>query len=471
MKVMAATPHVDTMFEALRDMAGLETNWPVDISGPDVVLPSSFAVNAGSTALVAATASAAAEVGAVRSGSNPATVRVDTTAAALAFQSERHLQQPGAPALWDGLSGHYRTADGHVQFHTNFDHHRIALLDVLDLAPDSDRAAVEAICTDQTSADLEQVVNEADGIAAALRSFDEWAEHPHAQHPRPKTPLTITSLGGDGVGDGVPQTLGTTAAARPLSGLRVLDLTRIVAGPVAGRNLSAYGASVMRVGSAELPVVESVLADTTLGKTFCHLDLRSAAGRDRLFELVATADVVLTGFRPGALDSLGVDREALLGANPHLVIGELNAFGRTGPWGGRRGFDSITQTATGIVHAETKASGSATPQPLPCQFLDHGSGYLLSLGVLSALLRRHRTGGPQLVEVTLLGTRDWLVEQGRVDHLDAPGLPPELIEPHLRRRETGYGPIKHIAHPGCIDGVDNSFERGPSLPGAHPAKW
>jgi len=467
MNVMAATPHVDTMFEALRDMAGLETNWSVDISGPDVVLPSSFAVNAGSTALVAATASAAAEVGAVRSGSKPATVRVDTTAAALAFQSERHLQQTGAPALWDGLSGHYRTADGHVQFHTNFDHHRLALLDVLDLAPDSDRAAVEAICTERTSADLEQVVSEAGGIAAALRSFDEWAEHPHAPYPRPETPVTITSLGGDGV----PQTLGTAAAARPLSGLRVLDLTRIVAGPVAGRNLAAYGASVMRVGSAKLPVVESLLADTTLGKSFCHLDLRRSAGRDRLFELVATADVVLTGFRPGALDSLGVGRESLLNANADLVIAELNAFGRTGPWGGRRGFDSITQTATGIVHAETAASGSATPRPLPCQFLDHGSGYLLSLGVLAALLRRHRTGGPQLVEVTLLGTRDWLVDQGRVDHLDAPGLPPESIEPHLRRRETAYGLIQHISHPGCIDGVDNSFALGPSLPGADPAQW
>ena len=264
--VMAATPHVETMFEALRDMAGLDPNWPVDISGPDVVLPSSFAVNAGSTALVAATGSAAAEVGAARSGSKPATVRVDTIAAALAFQSERHLIQTGSPALWDGLSGHYRTSDGHVQFHTNFDHHRIALLDALNLAPDSDREAVEAVCTEQTSADLEQVVIEAGGIAAALRSFNEWSEHPHAQHPRPKTPVTITSLGGNVVGDGVPQTLGTNAEARPLSGLRVLDLTRIIAGPVAGRNLAAYGASVMRVGAAGLPVVESVLADTTLGR-------------------------------------------------------------------------------------------------------------------------------------------------------------------------------------------------------------
>jgi len=251
----------------------------------------------------------------------------------------------------------------------------------------------------------------------------------------------------------------------------VLDLTRIIAGPVAGRNLAAYGASVMRVGAAELPVVESVLSDTTLGKTFCHLDLRSTVGRDRLFELVAAADVVLTGFRPGALDSLGVDHNALLNANPDLVIGELNAFGRSGPWGGRRGFDSITQTATGIVHAETEASGSTTPRPLPCQFLDHGSGYLLSLGVLSALLRRHRTGGPQLVEVTLLGTRDWLVEQGRVDHIDAPTLSLESINAHLRHRQTTFGPIQHVAHPGCIDGVDNSFERGPSLPGADPAEW
>jgi crotonobetainyl-CoA:carnitine CoA-transferase CaiB-like acyl-CoA transferase len=459
------------MLEALREMAGLKMNWPVEISGPDMVLPSSFAVNAGSTALVAATASAAAEIGTVRSGNKPATVRVDTTAAALAFQSERHLQQTGSPALWDGLSGHYRTADGYVQFHTNFDHHRAALLDALDLASNSDRAAVEAICTEHASAYLEQVVTESGGIAAALRSFDEWAEHPHAQASRPTMPLTITSLGGNTLGDGVPQALGMCSEDRPLSGLRVLDLTRIVAGPVAGRNLAAYGASVMRVGAAELPVVESVLSDMTLGKTFCHLDLRGTVGRDRLFELVATADVVLTGFRPGALDSLGVGHDALLNANPDLVIGEINAFGRTGPWGGRRGFDSITQTATGIVHAETKASGAATPRPLPCQFLDHGSGYLLSLGVLSALLRRDQIGGPQLVEVTLLGTRNWLVEQGRVDHLDAPALSPESIDAHLRYRETAFGPIQHVVHPGCIDGVDNSFERGPSLPGADPAEW
>jgi len=441
-----------------------------NITGPNEVLPSSFAVTEGATSLVAATSLAAAELSRTWTGTAAMPrVTVDTRHACAAFQSERHLELANTTELWDPLAGHYAASDGFVQFHTNFAHHRAGLVSALGLDVRAARSDVERECIAVGRFELEQRVSDAGGIAAALRTLAEWTGHPHAAFSG-RAPVQLRSFEATS-NDGQRRALATGLPGRPLAGLRVLDMTRVIAGPVCGRTLAAYGATVLRVGAETLPVFDTILADTTLGKRFCHIDLGTKNGPGRLFELIAQADVVVTGFRPGSLADRGISHEAMLEVNPHLVIAELSAFGTDGPWGSRRGFDSITQTATGIVDEETKAFSASKPLPLPCQFLDHGSGFLLSLGVLAALLRRHESGGSTLVEVSLLGTRNWLVSLGRRDHLAASGLDDTTIDRYTETRSTPYGSIRHVTHPGEIEGFDTTWHVGPAKSGADPAEW
>jgi crotonobetainyl-CoA:carnitine CoA-transferase CaiB-like acyl-CoA transferase len=449
------------------------------LSGPRIVLPSSFAVTAGAVAAVGAFSLLVAELSALRrtesrlaaGRSSIPIVRVDSIEACMAFQSERHLELERPGTLWEELSGHYRTADGHIQFHTNFPHHRRAVLEAIGCGPEATRQTVEAVVADRGRFDLERAVGDAGGIAAALRSIEEWAEHPHAAHVKGRPPLRLFPTPGR---PGRPAgSLRPAPSDRPLAGVRVLDLTRVIAGPVASRALAAYGADVLRIGADHLPVVESLLPDTTLGKRFAHCDLTTPEGRTVLLGLASEADVILNGYRPGALEARGLAEADFLNANPELIIASLSAFGTDGPWGGRRGFDSITQTATGIVAAETEAFSSAEPRPLPCQFLDHATGYLLALGIVSALTDRHRGLGARSVEASLLTTRNWLVGIP----LRLPSAPtatqpmPTTTEPTLITRDTPYGRIGHVGQPGRIDGVPAHWERGPSRPGADRAVW
>ncbi len=453
----------------------------VRFGGPDVVLPSSYRVTDAASALVGAVSVAVAGVADLRAGPTaPPRIDVDSVEACAAFQSERHFKLDTPAQLWDGLSGHYETADGHIQFHTNFPHHRAALLAATGCSEDADRDAVAAVVARSGRFELEARVSEAGGIAAALRSVEEWNRHPHARHVADRPPLIVTTAGhevGTGFNGGdrdspvTPAPLGTTDRERPLAGLRILDMTRVIAGPVCTRTLAAYGADVLRIGAPDLPVVNSILPDTTLGKRFANCDIATDDGRARLLDLAADADVVVTGFRPGTLADKGVGPEELLAANPHLVVAQLSAFGPDGPWGGRRGFDSITQTATGIVASETEAFGAGRPRPLPCQLLDHGSGFLLALGVLAALTRRHESGGGHRVDVSLLTTRNWLASLGRADPEAGRQLDDAAVAPYLATRPSPFGPLSHVGHPGRIEGIASRWDRGPSKPGADPATW
>lgn len=458
--------------------------------GPPTVLPSSFRVTEAASALVAAVSIAVARIAELRSGRpgsgpNPRSVIVDSVEACAAFQSERHFRLSEPPQLWDSLSGHYAARDGYIQFHTNFPHHRAGLLTAIGLGPGNespvarspvdrlpvdrspvDRSAVEAAVAASGRLELERAVSNAGGIAAAMRTIDEWTEHPHAAHVAHRPPLTVSRRH-----SGVGQPLGPADPTRPLQDLRVLDLTRVIAGPVCARTLAAYGADVLRIGAAGLPVVDAILPDTTLGKRFAYCDITTTGGRDDLLRLVAEADVVVTGFRPGALAQRGLGTDDLLETNPNLVIAELSAFGPDGPWGRRRGFDSITQTATGIVAEETAAFGADQPRSLPCQLLDHGSGFLLALGVLGALIERHATGGSHQVEVSLLTTRNWFVSQGRADPELGGRLSEAEVAPYLESRPSPFGPLRHVRHPGSIDGIPARWERGPTKPGTDPAGW
>ncbi|MCW3476623.1 CoA transferase, partial [Limobrevibacterium gyesilva] len=257
------------------------------------------------------------------------------------------------------------------------------------------------------------------------------------------------------------------------SGLRALDLTRVIAGPVCGRALAAHGADVLHITAPHLPSIGPLVSDTGRGKRSAQLDLRDPAGRATLRRLLADADLFVQSYRPGALAAHGFGPEDAAAARPGLVYVALSAYGHTGPWAGRRGFDSLVQTASGFNHAEAEAAGApGQPKPLPCQALDHASGYLMAFGALAAVLRRAEEGGSWLVRVSLAGTGRWLRGLGRVPNgLACPDPDQDAVADLLETTDSGFGRLNAIRHAAALSETPAHWAL-PSVPlGTHPAAW
>ncbi|MCX5335176.1 CoA transferase [Streptomyces sp. NBC_00140] len=409
-------------------------------------------------ACVEACARAAAELGARRAGLGevPA-VRVDDGAVATAFVSERHLLINGrAPVNFAPLSRFWRTADGWVRTHANYPHHRERLLEVMG-PPDS----LEAAFAERSALEIEEAVYAAGGLAVALRTPQEWAAHPQAvavaarplvergrldsARARAFTPL-----------DGVP--------LLPAAGLRVLDLTRVIAGPVATRTLALLGADVLRLDAPRLPELPDQHADTGFGKRSATLDL--ATDRRTFEELLAAADVVVTGYRPGALDRFGLSPRALAERRPGIVVAQLSAWGAYGPWRERRGFDSLVQVATGIAAVEGSVE---RPGALPAQALDHGTGYLLAAEVLRALTEQADEGGSRFVRLALARTAEWLMNGIPAD---SPGdVAYDGPDAWLAETDSGIGRLRYALPPVSFAGGPTDWARSPGPWGADPARW
>ena len=255
------------------------------------------------------------------------------------------------PDPWDKFSGLYACADGWVRIHANFEHHRNGALRLLGLdAATAERADAERAMKTWRAIDFEDAAAAAGMVATALRTFDEWDATPQAQALAAQPLFTL-----ERIGDAPPMALPPLSAdQRPLTGIRVLDLTRVLAGPVGGKALAAYGADVMLENSPNLPNIAAI-ADTSRGKLSTHIDLRTQAGQADLQRLLADAHVFVQGYRPGGLSDLGFGPEALARARPGIVAVSLSAYGTQGPWAGRRGFDSLVQTAMGFNQAEGEA--------------------------------------------------------------------------------------------------------------------
>ena len=298
------------------------------------------------------------------------------------------------PSAWDAIAGDYRCADGWIRLHTNAPEHRRAALQVLDLAERSDRLAVAERVVGWTGASLEAAVVDCGGCAAQLRRPEQWAAHVQGQAVAAEPLVSEQVVECPGAGDALVD------LARPLAGIRVLDLTRVLAGPVAGRFLAAYGADVLRIDPPhwEEP---AVVPEVTLGKRCAGLDLRSAADREVFTALLRDCDVLLHGYRPGALQGLGFDAQWRRRINPRLLDISLSAYGSTGPWAKRRGFDSLVQMSTGIAWP---AEMEGQPSPLPVQALDHATGYLMAAAALKALCFRREQGLASESRLSLAGT-------------------------------------------------------------------
>ncbi|KWR78648.1 CoA transferase [Cupriavidus sp. IDO] len=441
----------------------------LSLTGAEPVLPSSFAVGTAAQASLSASALAAAALWAQRTG-RWQQVGVDMRHAITEFRSERYLRVDGgaAPELWDKIAGTYQCGDGRwVRLHTNFPHHRDGVLHLLGCA--NDKAAVQAALGKWEAEAFETAASDAGMVVAAMRSFDEWDRHPQAAALRGLPPVTI-----ERIGEAPPQPLPEPASpeARPLSDVRVLDFTRIIAGPVAGRTLAAHGADVLLVTAAHLPSIAPLVIDTGRGKRSCQLDLRDPDDKRTLHKLLHGADVVVQGYRPGGLAELGVGPEAAARARPGIVYVSLSAYGHVGPWSGKRGFDSLVQTATGFNHAEAQAAGSGAPRPLPAQVLDHAAGYLLAFGAMAALHRRAVEGGSWHVRVSLAQVAQWLRGLGRVaDGLHAPEQKIDDVADLLEVLPSGFGMLTVVRHAAQLSETPARWTL-PSEPlGTHAAEW
>ncbi|WP_031072461.1 CoA transferase [Streptomyces sp. NRRL S-118] len=429
--------------------------------GPRGGLPSRLPVSELARATVAVCSLAAAELGAVRGGRPVPRVRVDDGAVATAFRSDRLVRLDGqAWSTFAPLSRFWRTADGQVRTHANYPHHRARLLAALGLPDGAGPEAVARAVAERPAREVEDAVYAAGGLAVAVRGPREWAAHEQGALVARRPLLTLERTGDAParVPDGAPL---------PCSGLRVLDLTRVLAGPVATRTLALLGADVLRVDAPHLPESQEAHNDTGLGKRSTTLDLGRGTDRRAFDDLLADADVVVTGYRPGALDRFGLSPEALAERRPGLVVGQLSAWGRYGPWSGRRGFDSLVQAATGIAVLEGSAD---EPGALPAQALDHGTGYLLAAALLRALTERHRAGGTWLARLALTQTAHWLVHgltRGPAD--DAAGFPGP--DRWLTERETPMGRLRYALPPVAYDGAPADWARPPGRWGADRPEW
>ncbi|MDI9833987.1 CoA transferase [Streptomyces sp. KAU_LT] len=419
-------------------------------------------VREAARACVGACALAAAEAGARRAGlAGVPAVRLDDGAIATAFTSERHLLVDGRAPVWFApLSRFWPAADGWVRTHANYPHHRAALLSALGVSGE-DPDAVAAAVAERPAREVEDAVYAAGGLAVALRTPAEWAAHEQAAQVA-RHPLVGRERTAPARARALPPLDGTPLL--PAAGVRVLDLTRVIAGPVATRTLALLGADVLRVDPPRLPELPDQHTDTGFGKRSALLD--AAADRRALEELTAAADVVVTGYRPGALDRLGLSARALTERWPHLVVAELSAWGAYGPWGGRRGFDSLVQVATGIAVTEGTAE---RPGALPAQALDHGTGYLLAAAVLRALTDRAGDGRGSRLSLSLARTAHWLTHE--VGEGPAGDAVYEAPDAWLAERDGPLGRLRYALPPVTFEGGPRDWARPPGAWGADPARW
>ena len=472
-----------------------------DLPGAAAVLPSSFAVATAAQASVGAAALAAATLWQLRGG-QAQQVTVDRVNAALDFTGYFSLDGV-VPDAWDKLSGLYACgadtgAPGWVRLHANFAHHRDGALRLLGLptGPDTPREAVTQALRGWSDQAFEQAAADAGLVVAAARSFAQWDAHPQGRALAGQPVVRITPIPpAAGQPAAAPLAWPKSAAAvaattataantatatatspRPLDGLRVLDLTRILAGPVAGRFLAAYGADVMLVNGPHLPNIASI-ADTSRGKLSALIDLRGPAGQAQLQALLDGAQVFVQGYRPGALAARGWTAESLAARRPGIVVASLSAYGQhqpPGPWDDRRGFDSLVQTSTGFNLAEAEAAGRSEPKALPMQVLDYAAGHLLAFGIQAALWRQATQGGSWQVQVSLAGVGLWLRSLGRMDKGLAaarPDITPWLQDSTCGFGAGGQGALRAVRHPAQLSATPARWVRPSMPPGSHAPVW
>jgi hypothetical protein len=436
----------------------------VSFYGPERLLPSVYEVGALASASIAAATLAVAELHALRCGETLRPIAIDRGHAAAAFRSERYQRAEGwqLPAAWDPLAGDYATRDGFIRLHTNYSYHRDAVLRVLGVA--ADRLQLMAAVGRWQADALEHAVVDAGGSAATMRSAEDWAEHAQGRAVASEPLVAIDSCPAD-------VALPKLSGDRPLAGVRVLDLTRVIAGPIGTRVLAAYGANVLRIDPPGFEEVPALLTEVTAGKHRAALDLRQPGDRARFDALLGEAHLLVHGYRPNALARLGYENEELRARHPNLAVVCHDAYGWTGPWADRRGFDSLVQLSCGIAAREAQARALDRPGTLPAQALDHATGYLIAASACRALSRLSSERRTSLSRLSLARTATLLTQLGDRGSPGSADFSADDAAPWLEAADSDFGPIRRVRCPGEIEGVTSRWTVRAGRLGVHPARF
>ena len=438
--------------------------------GSDPILPTSFRIGDTSTAALSAVGLAVSDLWESKTGRKQR-VSVDSRRATASLRSGKYMQMDGAGVSTERnmVMGTYPTKDGRWSYlHCNFPNHRAAALSVLGV--DEDRDEVTKAVAKWDAFDLEEAIIEARGAGEMVRSMEEWAIHPQAAAIASLPLMDIVKIA-----DSPPEPL--PEGSRPLSGVRVLDLTRVLAGPTCARTLAEHGADVMKITAGHLPNIGYQEYDTGHGKLNASLDLRDGRQMETLRGLVRQTDVFSQGYRPGTLGGRGLSPEELAELRPGIVYISLSAFSHEGPWASRRGFDTVVQTVSGITQRQGELFPGAIPGPqfYPVSAIAYLTGYLMAFGGIVALNKRIHEGGSWLVRISLAQVGRWLVSQGEIPETQlkdmAAEFTPEEIASWLMVSETPMGNLGHLSP---VIGLSESAPRWsrPSVPlGYHDPVW
>ncbi|KAF2649423.1 CoA-transferase family III [Lophiostoma macrostomum CBS 122681] len=437
-------------------------------------LPSSFKVDHLAQSFISVSALSAALFRSLRNHTPVPKVTVSAEHACVEFKSERLYTLDGrlASPPWGTIGGLHKTNDGYVRMHDSFPNHRSNALKILGLAEDATREDVAKKVLEQKSLDMENEAFRKGAVIVALRSFEQWDKLPQAEAVADE-PVLVKK-----VSDTAPYAGRGSAAegGKCLQEIRVVEMSRVIAAPVAGKTLAAHGADVIWVTSPTLPDLPDLDRDLARGKRTIQLDIKKHEDKEALLELLRTADVFLQSYRPRSLASHGLSKEELVKANPNLIVANLSAWGLNGVWSTNRGFDSLVQACSGINVAEAERYGAGeASRVLPCQALDHGAGYLLATSIIAALYRRATDGGAYEVHVSLAGVMKYLRSLGQY-----PGkhgfkrrdfTTPEQVEKYLEARMTDFGMLKAVKHSAAIQGVEVGWDIMPKPLGSDEAVW
>jgi crotonobetainyl-CoA:carnitine CoA-transferase CaiB-like acyl-CoA transferase len=467
------TTRADDALRTILPIAGWadERARDAEIAGDtDPILPTPFRIGETGAAALAAVGLAAAELWELGTGRRQQ-IAVDTRQATASLRSTHYMKLDGAAVSTErnAVMGTYPAKNGRWSYlHCNFPNHRAAALSVLGVP--EDREAVRQAVAKWDALELEEAIIAAKGAGGMVRTMDEWAKHPQAAATASLPLMEIVKIG-DSPREKLPD------GDRPLSGVRVLDLTRVLAGPTCARTLAEHGADVLKITAAHLPNLGYQEYDTGHGKLSAHLDLREPNDVETLRELVREGDVFSQGYRPGTLGARGFSPEALAKLRPGIVFVSLSAFGHVGPWASRRGFDTVVQTVSGITARQGQLFPGAAPGPqfYPVSAIDYLTGYLMAFGAMVALARRAREGGSWLVRISLAQTGRWLVARGEVPETQLKGVPKEFTARELERWTTSSDtPAGRLHHLGPVVRMSETPPRWarPAVPlGYHPPVW
>jgi crotonobetainyl-CoA:carnitine CoA-transferase CaiB-like acyl-CoA transferase len=448
-----------------------ERTGDVEITGAsDPILPTPFRITETATAALAAVGLAVSDLWELRTGRRQQ-IGIDTRQATASLRSGKYLVMEGAPVSYgrNEIAGVYPAKNGRWSYiHANFPNHRAAALQVLGVPEDP--AAVRKAVAQWDALELEEAIIAAKGAGGMVRTIAEWAQHPQAAAIASLPLMEILKIG-----ESPPEAL--PRGDRPLSGVRVLDLTRVIAGPTCARTLAEHGADVLKITAEHLPSLGRQEYDTGHGKLSARLDLREEKDREILRGLVREADVFSQGYRPGTLGNRGFSPETLAKLRPGIVVVSLSAFGHMGPWASRRGFDTVVQTVSGITHRQGELFPGAEPGPqfYPVSAIDFLTGYLMAFGAMVALARRAREGGSWHVRISLAQVGKWLVDRGEVPYAECRDVPEQFTPAELDRwsivSNTPVGRLQHLAPVLRLSETPPRWAR-PTVPlGYHQPVW